>query len=66
MRADRGAGAVRALVAIYLVWLARLIYLLPRKANTESRGGQEGNGCWVTGAVLVVFVVFSDGSSAGI
>ena len=29
---------------------------------SESRGGQEG---WLTGAVSVVFVGFSDGSSAG-
>ena len=74
MRADRWAG-----LGIYSRGPNRLLPRLsrgvrveyeyiPRPAATstfsESRGGQEGNGCWLTGAVSVVFVGFSDGSSA--
>ena len=43
-------------------------YTAATSTFSESRGGQEGNGCWLcwlTGAVSVVFVGFSNGSSAG-
>ena len=61
MRADRWASC--AGLGIYSRGPNRLLPRLsrgvrveyeyiPRPAFSESRGGQEGNGCWLTGAVF--------------
>ena len=39
--------------------------LVATSTFSESHGRQEANRCWLTGAVSVLFVGFSDGSSAG-
>ena len=62
------AGRIASMVKPKSEKLFGLTMGVPRPVATStflSRGGQEGNGCWLTEAVLVVLVGSSDGSSPG-